>query len=187
MSYIIRINHVAIVVEEIEAALAFWRDGLGLEVTHVEDVPAQESVVAFMPTGDSELELVKPTSNESGVARFLEKRGPGIHHICFEVIDIKRCLDHLEKMGVRLINPEPILGTGGKRIAFVHPESTHGVLVELYELTAEEPEIRLARARGLADRALAQGQVMAAGVRGFLQYLRQDGDSKEGESLPETG
>ena len=187
MSEVIRINHVAIVVNQIEAALGFWRDGLGLEVTHVEDVPSQEAVVAFMPTGDSEVELVKPTSEKSGVARFLQKRGPGIHHICLEVVDIERCLNRLAKNGVHLIDPEPVLGTGGKRIAFVHPESTHGVLVELYELTGQEPAIRLARARGLADRALAQGQVMAAGVRGFLQFLRKDGDSKEVEDLPESG
>ena len=129
MSEVIRINHVAIVVDRIEAALGFWRDGLGLEVTHVEDVPSQEAVVAFMPTGDSEVELVKPTSEESGVGRFLQNRGPGIHHICLEVIDIERCLNRLAKNGVRLINPEPVLGTGGKRIAFV---IGHGVLQQRY-------------------------------------------------------
>jgi methylmalonyl-CoA/ethylmalonyl-CoA epimerase len=179
MSNVIRINHVAIVVEDIENALHFWRDALGLEVTHVEDVPDQESVVAFLPTGDSEVELVKPTTETSGVARYLGKRGPGVHHICFQVDDIETCLERLEAHDIRLINPEPTIGTGGKRIAFIHPESTQGVLVELYELTAQEPEIRLARALALADRARSQGQVVAAGLLGFLRGLRtsEDGDS----------
>lgn len=172
MSHIIRIDHVAIVVDDIPAALGFWRDGLGLELTHVEDVPDQESVVAFLPTGDAEVELVKPSSATSGVARYLERRGPGIHHICFEVSNLESCLARLEGHGVRLINPEPVIGTGGKRIAFIHPDSTHGVLVELYELTQEEPEIRLARARTLADRVLGEGQAMITGVLGFLRSLR---------------
>jgi methylmalonyl-CoA epimerase len=129
-------------------------------------------VVVLLPTGDAEVELVKPSTLDSGVARFLERRGPGIHHICFEVADLEGCLARLADQGVRLINPQPVIGTGGKRIAFIHPESTHGVLVELYELTQEEPEIRLARARTLADRVLGEGQAMVAGVRGFLRSLR---------------
>jgi len=171
MSHILRIDHVAIVVDDIPAALDFWRDGLGLEVTHVEDVPDQESVVAFLPTGYSEIELVKPSTATSGVARFLQRRGPGIHHLCFEVTDLESCLARLEARGVRLINREPVIGTGGKRIAFIHPEGTHGVLVELYEVTQEEPEIRLARARTLADRVLGEGQAMIAGALGFLRSL----------------
>ena len=178
MSPIKRINHVAIVVEDIEKALHFWRDALGLEVAHVEDVPDQKSVVAFLPTGASEVELVKPTTMKSGIARYLQKRGPGIHHICLEVDNIEACLTKLREHGVRLVNPEPVIGTGGKRIAFVHPESTHGVLVELYELTPQEPQIRLARARELADRALTQGQLVAAGVLSFLRGLRDIGDTE---------
>src|SRR3990172_4920576 len=143
MSTVQRINHVAIVVDDIDSALGFWRDGLGLEVTHVEDVPSQESIVAFLPTGDSEVELVKPTSPDGSVARFLSRRGPGIHHICFEVDDLLGFLDRLQELGVRLVNTEPVVGTGGKLIAFIHPESTQGVLVELYQLTRNEPEIRL--------------------------------------------
>ncbi len=175
MNHIRRIDHVAIVVDDIEAALGFWRDGLGLELTHVEDVPDQESVVAFLPTGESEVELVKPTTSASGVARFLQRRGPGLHHICFEVEDLEACLDRLDAGGFRLVNREPVLGTGGKRIAFIHPEGTHGVLVELYEMTHEEPWIRLARARTLADRVLGEGQVMMAGALGFLRSLRPPG------------
>lgn len=171
-----RINHVAVVVDDIDRALQFWRDGLGLEVSHVEDVPDQGAVVAFLTIGDQEIELVKPTEENSGVSRYLERRGPGMHHIALEVEDVEECIEHLGSSGVRLINDEPVVGTGGKLIAFIHPESTHGVLVELYELTHDEPVIRLARARGLADRALAQGQMVAAGVLGFLRQLRRDGD-----------
>ncbi len=134
MPKIKRIDHIAIVVEDIEAALGFWRDNLGLELAHIEDVAEQKSIVAFLPTGGSEVELVKPTTDDSGVARYLQKRGPGMHHICFEVEDIEAALAQMKEKGVRLINETPLIGSGGKKIAFVHPESTHGVLVELYEL-----------------------------------------------------
>ena len=175
MGSIIRINHIAILVNDIDEALGFWNKSLGLQLSHVEDVPDQESLVAFLPIGDAEVELVKPTSENSGVARYLKKRGAGIHHICFEVDDIDSCLQMLKDQDIRLINEEAIIGTGGKRIAFVHPESTHGVLVELYQLSVDEPEIRLARARGLADQVINRGQVVAAGVLGFLRALRVDG------------
>ncbi len=178
MGSIIRINHVAIVVDNLEEALGFWRDSLGLQLSHVEDVPDQDSLVAFLPVGKAEVELVKPTSTESGVARYLNKKGPGIHHICFEVDDIDSCLEILRERDVRLINEQAILGTGGKRIAFIHPESTHGVLVELYQLSPDEPEIRLARVRSLADRVIDQGQVVAAGVVGFLRAFRENGKKK---------
>jgi methylmalonyl-CoA/ethylmalonyl-CoA epimerase len=107
---------------------------LGLELEHVEDVPEQKSMVAFLPVGESEIELVRPTTDDSGVARYLQKRGPGMHHICFEVDDIEAILAQLKGKGVRLINETPIAGSDGKKLAFIHPESTHGVLVELYQL-----------------------------------------------------
>lgn len=178
MTRVKRIDHVAIVVEDIEKALGFWQDALGLSLDYVEEVPDQEAVVAFLPTGTSELELVRPTTKDSGIARFMERRGPGIHHICFEVDDIEGALAKMKARGLHLVNEEPMIGTGGKRIAFVHPESTHGVLVELYELSGKEPEIRFERAKQLADRALASGQVMAAAVLGFLQRLRTDGSQE---------
>jgi methylmalonyl-CoA/ethylmalonyl-CoA epimerase len=134
MPKIKRIDHIAIVVEDIDSALGFWRDALGLELDHVEDVPEQKSLVAFLPTGGSEVELVKPTTNDSGVARYLQKRGPGMHHICFEVDDIEAILTKLKEKGVRLINETPITSAEGKKLAFIHPESTRGVLVELYQL-----------------------------------------------------
>lgn len=178
-----QINHIAIVVDDIEAALGFWQDALGLELAHVENVPDQEAVVAFLPAGPSEIELVKPTSEDSGIARFLGKNGPGMHHICFEVDDIEACTAKLKTSGVQLINERPSIGTGGKKIVFIHPKSAHGVLVELYELTSQEPEIRLQLSRNLANRVLVQGQVAAAAALAFLRALR-NGD-EHGVAAPE--
>ena len=134
MSKVLRIDHVAMVVEDLEASLTFWRDGLGLELTHIEDVPAEQSQVAFLPVGASEVELVNPTSDDSGLKRYLEKRGPGMHHLCLEVDDIEGMLKHLKDHGIQLINETPANGLGGKRYAFIHPKSANGVMVELYEL-----------------------------------------------------
>jgi methylmalonyl-CoA/ethylmalonyl-CoA epimerase len=133
MSVIRRIHHLALVVDDLEAALAFWRDTLGLELAKIEDVPEQQAEIAFLPAGDSEIELVRPTTSESGVARFLAKRGPGMHHVCLEVQDLDGALHRLRARGARLITPEPVTNAEGRRLAFIHPESTCGVLVELYE------------------------------------------------------
>lgn len=129
-----KINHVAIVVADIEESLKFWRDALGIELSHIEDVPSQKAQVAFLPLGDSEVELVKPTTDDSGAAKFLAERGGGMHHLCFETDDVAAMLANLKAKGVRLINEEPIV-LPGRKMAFVHPKSTGGVLVELYELT----------------------------------------------------
>lgn len=137
MSNIKKISHVAIVVNDIETAMKFWRDGLGLEDTNIKEIPEQESRVAFLHLGDSEIELVEPTTENSGIARYLEKRGPGMHHVCFEVVDIHASLSHLSNKGVRLINDTPRESVGGKMYAFIHPESTNGVLVELYQLSTD--------------------------------------------------
>lgn len=134
MAKITRIDHVAILVDDLEKTLSFWRDGLGLELTHVEDVPAEKSMVAFIPVGGSEVELVKPTTDDSGLARYLEKRGPGMHHLCLEVDDIEEMLRRLKEKGIQLINETPMTGSGGRRYAFIHPKSANGVMVELYEL-----------------------------------------------------
>jgi methylmalonyl-CoA/ethylmalonyl-CoA epimerase len=128
-----KIDHIAIVVPDIDEALTFWRDALGLDLSHIEEVPGQESLVAFLPTGESEVELVEPTTDTSGMARYLAKRGPGMHHICFEVKDIEATLARLKEKGVQLINEELTTGAGGRKVAFIHPNSTGGVLVELYE------------------------------------------------------
>jgi methylmalonyl-CoA/ethylmalonyl-CoA epimerase len=128
-----RIDHIAVVVDNIETSLAFWRDALGMEMTHLEEVKEQESIVAFLPTGGSEVELVKPTTETSGVAKYLAKRGPGMHHICLEVDNLEAMLADMKAKGVKLINETSTLGAGGKKIAFIHPSSAIGVLVELYQ------------------------------------------------------
>jgi methylmalonyl-CoA/ethylmalonyl-CoA epimerase len=133
MAKITKINHVAIAVPEIDGALSFWRDALGLEVTKIEDVPSQKSVVAFLPAGESEVELVRPTEEETGVAKFLRDKGPGMHHVCFEVDDIEEMLADLKAKGVRLINETPTV-LPGRKMAFIHPKSSGGVLVELYQM-----------------------------------------------------
>lgn len=134
MAKVIKIDHIAVLSDDLEKSLAFWRDGLGLEMTHVEDVPAEKSMVAFIPVGGSEIELVKPTTDDSGLARYLEKRGPGMHHVCLEVDDIDEMLAQLKEKGVQLINESAREGIGGRRYAFIHPKSANGVMVELYQL-----------------------------------------------------
>lgn len=133
MPEIKKINHVAIVVQDIDEALGFWRDQLGLELDHIEEVPSQASKVAFMPVGESEVELVQPTEAESGLGKYLEKRGEGLHHLCIEVDDIEAMLDLLKEKGVRLINETPV-DLPGRRMAFIHPKAGNGVLIELYQL-----------------------------------------------------
>ncbi len=130
------INHIAVVVPDVDGALTFWRDALGLELERVEEVPEQESLVAFLPTAGSEVELIKPTTETSGVAKYLAKRGPGMHHLCFEVDDIEAMLAQLKEKGIELIDQQPRTMKDGKKLAFVHPRSTGGVLVELYQLPA---------------------------------------------------
>lgn len=130
----IRINHLAVVVEDVEVSLAFWRDGLGLSLGgDVEDVPAEEVKVAFLNLGDSHIELVQPTTEDSGIAKYLAKRGQGMHHICLEVSDIEAKLKELSDKGYDLINDTP-RERDGRKYAFVHPKSTGGVLLELYEV-----------------------------------------------------
>ncbi|TLN23502.1 methylmalonyl-CoA epimerase [bacterium] len=134
MAKINKINHVAIAVPDLEGSLSFWRDALGLAVDHVEEVPSQKSKVAFLPCGDSEVELVNPTAEDTGLAKFIAEKGGGMHHLCFEVDDIDAMLAELKAKGVRLIN-ETAQVLPGRKMAFVHPKSTGGVLVELYQLT----------------------------------------------------
>ncbi|HAV78276.1 MAG TPA: methylmalonyl-CoA epimerase [Anaerolineae bacterium] len=129
-----QINHVAVVVDDMEKALSFWRDALGMELHELRDVPAEKSQVAFLPLSSSEVELVMPTTDDSGVAKYLAKRGAGMHHICLEVDDIDGMMAQLKSKGVRLINEEPRTAADGKKYAFIHPESTSGVLVELYQI-----------------------------------------------------
>ena len=129
-----RLDHVAVLVPNLEEALSFWQDQLGLSLDHVETISSMEVKIAFLPLGESEIELVQPITDTSGLAKFLEKRGPGLHHICIEVEDIRSKLDQLQARGVRLIDEEPVQMDDGRQLAFIHPKSAGGVLVELYEL-----------------------------------------------------
>jgi methylmalonyl-CoA/ethylmalonyl-CoA epimerase len=134
MPKITALNHVAVVVEDMEKSLSFWRDALGIELHELRDVPAEQSQVAFLPVAGAEVELVMPTTTDSGIARYLAKRGQGMHHLCLEVDDIEGMLSQLKAKQVRLINEEPRTSADGKKYAFIHPESTGGVLVELYQI-----------------------------------------------------
>jgi methylmalonyl-CoA/ethylmalonyl-CoA epimerase len=127
-----KINHIAIAVENIEAMLPFWQEALGLSVDHIEEVPSQKARVAFLPVGNSEMELVQPTDPATGMAKFLKEKGPGMHHLCLEVENIDEALEELKAKGVHLIN-ETAQILPGRKMAFIHPKSTGGVLVELYE------------------------------------------------------
>jgi methylmalonyl-CoA/ethylmalonyl-CoA epimerase len=132
-----KVNHIAVVVPDLDGAMNFWVDALGLKLSHKEHVASQAVDVAFLPVGDSKIELIQPIDNESGVARYLAKKGPGMHHICFEVDDIEAALARLKEADVQLINEVPTVGADGRKFAFIHPKSANGVLVELYELAAE--------------------------------------------------
>lgn len=130
----IRVNHIAVVVNDVETALPFWRDALGLPLERTERSDQEAVEIAFLPVGEGEIELIAPTTEESGVAKYLAKTGGGLHHICLEVDDIEAALAQLAAHGVELINAEPRTRPDAIRYAFVHPRSTGGVLVELYEL-----------------------------------------------------
>lgn len=133
---ITKINHIALVVPELESGKQFWADVLGLTVSHEEHVADQEVDVAFMPVGESDIELLHPLNDESGVAKFMQKRGPGIHHICLEVDDLPAMLNKLKAAAVPLIDEQPRTGAGGHSVAFIHPKGTGGVLVELLQKKA---------------------------------------------------
>jgi methylmalonyl-CoA/ethylmalonyl-CoA epimerase len=129
-----RIDHIGIAVEDLEAALRPFVEGLGLVVTHVEEVPSERVRVAMLPVGESNLELLQPLHPESAIAKHLERRGPGIHHIALAVDDVTASLEALKVAGVRLIDEVPRQGAGGSRVAFAHPKGFGGVLVELVEV-----------------------------------------------------
>jgi methylmalonyl-CoA/ethylmalonyl-CoA epimerase len=128
-----KIDHIGIATRGIEDAMTFYRDALGLDAIETEEVAEQKVRVAMLPIGESRIELLEATSADSPISRFLEKRGPGIHHIAVQVDDIRSALANLKRNGARLIDDEPRKGAGGCLVAFVHPSSTGGVLLELVE------------------------------------------------------
>ena len=132
-----KIEHIGIATARIDESLKFWQGALGLEVAHVEEVAEQGVRVAMLPVGEPRIELLEPTGPDSPVAKFLAKRGAGIHHIAVRVEDIGAALARLKESGARLIDEAPRVGAGGCLVAFVHPSSTGGVLLELVEHTAD--------------------------------------------------
>lgn len=130
-----KIDHLGIATRAIDDAVGFWRDALGLELEEIEEVAEQKVRVAMLPIGESRVELLEPTSEDSPVAKFLEKRGAGLHHVAVRVDDIRATLARLKEQGARLIDAEPKIGAGGCLIAFVHPQATGGVLLELVQNT----------------------------------------------------
>jgi len=127
-----RIHHVALIVARLDPALAFWRDTLALDLEVIEAMEHDRVRIAFLPVGESKIELVEPTDDTTGVARFLESKGEGFHHVCFEVPNLAEALMHLEIDGIELVDSAPRRGAEGP-VAFLHPRSCHGVLVELIE------------------------------------------------------
>lgn len=133
-----RIDHIGVAVRSIDEALAIYR-ALGLQEIRREEVSTQGVVAAFLPVGESRIELLEPTAPDSTVARFLARRGPGVHHVCFAVDDLDAALQDLQARGFRLLNPKPVPGAGGKKIAFLHPDAGNGLLIELSESVGASP------------------------------------------------
>lgn len=131
------LDHIGIAVSDLAAALAFYRDALGLEVETPEEVPSQRVRAHFIPVGEAAIELLEATAPDSPIAKFVEKRGPGLHHITLRVDDIRAALAVLKARGARLIDEEPRPGAHGSLVAFVHPAAAHGVLVELKQARPE--------------------------------------------------
>lgn len=131
----IQIDHVAIAVRSLDDALTTYKDVWKLEPDHIERGETDKITEAMLPIGNVHLQLLEPTDDESTVAKFIERRGEGLHHIAIRVQDIEAALDELRKAGAELIDAEPRIGGGGHRVAFVHPKTTHGLLVELVEHT----------------------------------------------------
>jgi methylmalonyl-CoA/ethylmalonyl-CoA epimerase len=126
-----KLDHIGIAVKSLEAARIY--ESLGLKIDHVETVETQKVKTAFLSVGDANIELLEPTGEDSPIAKFIEKRGEGIHHICFRVDDIESHLARLKAEGYRLVNEEPVPGAHGCRVAFLHPSAGNGVLIELSE------------------------------------------------------
>ena len=127
------VDHIGVAVKSIEESLKFWEDVMGVKCVDVEEVEEQKVKTAFLPLKDTEIELLEGTSEESPVSKFIEKKGEGIHHIALRVDNLEEALAELKEKGVRLIDEKPRDGAGGCRIAFVHPKSTGGILLELSE------------------------------------------------------
>jgi methylmalonyl-CoA/ethylmalonyl-CoA epimerase len=129
----IKIDHIAVVIHDMDAALNFWQKALGLPLSATEHNEQEAVDVAFLPVGESRIELLKPTTDDSGIGKYLAKRGPGMHHICLAVADIEAAVAQIISSGFEMINDTPRTRDDGTRYAFVHPKSAGGVMIELYE------------------------------------------------------
>jgi len=130
---ILKIDHLGIAVNSIDEGKTFWTEVLGLDLEGTETVEAQKVTTAFLPVGESEVELLESTSPDGPIAKYLEKKGQGIQHVAFRVDNIEQALEELKEKGIKLIDQKPRIGAGGAKIAFLHPKATNGVLVELCE------------------------------------------------------
>lgn len=130
---ILKIDHIGIAVSDLNQSVDFWVDGLGLTCQFRDHVEDQKVSTAHLEVGESQIELLEATSDQSPIAKFINKKGPGIHHVSLEVDDIEQALIELKQKGIDLIDEKPRIGAGGHKIAFIHPKSASGVLVELYE------------------------------------------------------
>ena len=128
-----KVDHIGIAVKNLDEQIKYYTDVLGIECAGIEEIAEQKVRVAMFPLGEVRIELLEPMSDDSPIARFIEKKGPGIHHIAYEVNDLGDNLKRLQERNIRLINQEPVVGAGGHKIAFLHPKSTFSVLTELCE------------------------------------------------------
>jgi len=126
-----KVDHIGIAVKDLDETLKFYTDVLGMDLQGTEVVEEQKVKVAFLPIGDTEMELLESTDKEGPIARYIEKKGEGVQHIAYRVDDIEKAIEEMKAKGIRMIDEKPRYGAGGAKIAFLHPKSTHGVLIEL--------------------------------------------------------
>jgi methylmalonyl-CoA epimerase len=146
-----RIDHIGIAVDELEPAIELWRDRLGMELSHREVVEEQGVEAALLDVGENHVELLAPLSPDTAVGKFLAKRGPGLHHVAYQVQDIDAALDAVRRAGLALIDEHPRVGIRGARVAFLHPDATARVLVEIVEPAAGHDDEAVAAARGAQE------------------------------------
>src|SRR3954463_5083125 len=172
------LDHVGIAVKDLDAALAFYRDALGLHVEVPEDVASQRVRAHFIPTGQAALELLEATSSDSAIAKYVEKRGPGLHHITLRVDDIHAALAQLKARGTKLVDEVPRAGAEHGLVAFIHPSSAHGVLVELKQVVDRRPAADQQRPASSAISRYTVGDLELISL--FDGFLRLDGGAMFG-------
>lgn len=126
-----KVDHIGIAVKDLDETLKFYTEVLGMDLQGIETVEEQKVKVAFLPIGDTEMELLESTDKEGPIARYIDKKGEGVQHIAYKVDDIEKAIEEMKEKGIRMIDEKPRYGAGGAKIAFLHPKSTHGVLIEL--------------------------------------------------------